>query len=201
MRYFAVVLACLSLSATAIFAQNAVVVQKGTTEIGGFVGASYGAQNFQVMGGGNVSYAVTKALMPYAEFSYFPGLPITTSLTGLGDAGTKATANYRLPLADVHFGVHYRFPVHEKPFVPYGVFGLGLLHNFKSNVDYNYIILGKPTVQTNVFCAWQQLLSEFRGRHSLLHATKGGVPHRGQGLPHRRDFQQLVLEIRGGRIL
>ena len=72
----------LLLPAGLAFSQDAPIVNKGTTEIGGFVGASYGTQNFQVMSGGNVSYAITKAIMPYAEFSYFPGLPITKDLSG-----------------------------------------------------------------------------------------------------------------------
>jgi hypothetical protein len=139
----------LILAASAALAQDAPVVNKGTTEIGGFIGASYGSQNFQVMGGGNVSYAVTKAIMPYVEFSYFPGLPITRSLPGFGDPGTKSTANYRLPLSDVHFGVHYRIPIKESPFVPYGVFGLGLLHTSQSTYDFNFTQFGNPVTEKN----------------------------------------------------
>jgi Outer membrane protein beta-barrel domain len=140
----------LLLAVTAAFAQDAPIVNKGTTEIGGFVGASYGTQNFQVMGGGNVAYAVTRAIMPYAEFSYFPGLPITQDLTGtIGDPGTKASANYRLPLYDFHVGVHYRFPIKESPFVPYGVFGVGLLHTAQSTFEFDYTQYGNKITQTN----------------------------------------------------
>jgi hypothetical protein len=140
----------LIIAACSAFAQDAPIVNKGTTEIGGFVGASYGTQNFQVMGGGNVAYAVTKAIMPYAEFSYFPGLPINKNLTGtIGDTGTTATANYRLPLSDFHVGVHYRIPIKESPFVPYGVFGLGLLHSAESTYDFNYTQFGNKVTQMN----------------------------------------------------
>lgn len=132
----------LTLAAATVFAQDAPIVNKGTTEIGGFVGASYGTQAFQVMGGGNVSYAITKRIMPYAEFSYFPGLEVTHTIAGIGDTN-KGTGHYNLPLADVHFGIHYRFPVREKPFVPYAVLGLGTIHNFQSNYTYNYTILGQ----------------------------------------------------------
>lgn len=140
----------LIIAACSASAQDAPIVNKGTTEIGGFVGASYGTQNFQVMGGGNVAYAVTKAIMPYAEFSYFPGLPINKNLTGtIGDTGTTATANYRLPLSDFHVGVHYRIPIKESPFVPYGVFGLGLLHSATSTYDFNYTQFGNKVTQMN----------------------------------------------------
>jgi hypothetical protein len=126
------------IAATAL-AQDAPVVNKGTTEIGGFVGASYGTQNFQVMGGGNVAYAVTRLIMPYAEFSYFPGLPISKDFTGtIGDAGTKASSNYRLPISDFHGGVHIRIPLKESKFVPYGVAGIGLLHTSKSNYAFDF---------------------------------------------------------------
>jgi opacity protein-like surface antigen len=142
------------LSASAAFSQDAPIVNKGTTEIGGFVGASYGTQNFQVMGGGNVAYAVTKAIMPYAEFSYFPGLPISKNLTGtIGDAGTSAAADYRLPLSDFHVGVHYRFPIKESPFVPYGVFGVGLLHSSQSTYDFLYTEQGKAVDQQNTLAS------------------------------------------------
>jgi hypothetical protein len=142
------------LAATAAFSQDAPIVNKGTTEIGGFVGASYGTQDFQVMGGGNVAYAVTKAIMPYAEFSYFPGLPIDKNLAGtIGDSGTKATADYRLPLSDFHVGVHYRFPIKESPFVPYGVFGVGLLHSSESTGDFFYTVQGKPVEQQNTLAS------------------------------------------------
>jgi hypothetical protein len=146
-------------------AQNAILVQKGTTEIGGFVGASYGTQAFQVMGGGNVAYAVTKAIMPYAEFSYFPGLPLSQTLptNSLGDPGTKARADYRLPLADVHFGVHYRFPIHEKPIVPYAVFGMGLLHSYQSDYNFTYTQFGKPVTSVNTLASDNYFSVNFGG--------------------------------------
>lgn len=126
-------------------AQDAPVVRQGTTELGAFVGASYGADDFRVMGGGNVSYAVTKVLMPYGEFSYFPGLPRQAAFSAI--PGGKA--NFDLPLADVHGGVHIRVPIREKRFVPYGVFGMGLVHNYSTSYTVNYTVNGVP--QSNTF--------------------------------------------------
>jgi hypothetical protein len=149
-----IVILLFTFAAVAAFAQDAPVVNKGTTEIGGFIGASYGTQSFQVMGGGNVAYAVTKAIMPYAEFSYFPGLPVNKDFTGtIGDKGTAATANYRLPLSDFHVGIHYRFPIKESPFVPYGVFGVGLLHSSQSNYEFDYTQFGNKVTQNNTLAS------------------------------------------------
>jgi hypothetical protein len=154
----------LMFAAATAFAQDAPIVNKGTTEIGGFVGASYGSQSFQVMGGGNVAYAVTRAIMPYAEFSYFPGLPISKNLTGtIGDPGTTASANYRLPLSDFHVGVHYRIKLKESPFVPYAVFGIGLLHSSQSNYDFVYTEQGKQVDQVNTLASANNFAYNFGG--------------------------------------
>jgi hypothetical protein len=127
------------------YAQDEPAVRKGTTELGVFVGSSYGTDGFRVMGGGNVSYSVTKRILPYAEFSYFPGLPrVAQQLIG----NSPLTVKYDLPLADYHVGVHVRVPVHEKPFVPYGVFGLGVVHNFQTNYKYDFIVNGVKQSQT-----------------------------------------------------
>jgi hypothetical protein len=99
-------------------------VEKGTTELGAFVGASYGTESF-VMGGGNVAYAVTKAIMPYVEFSYFPGLPRTAP-------ANQGSVHYSLSLADFHGGVHIRIPLRESAWVPYLVFGVGDMHNARA---------------------------------------------------------------------
>ena len=50
---------------SAAFAQNASAVRANSFEVGGFVGASHGLDRYQVMGGGNVTYAVNKYILPY----------------------------------------------------------------------------------------------------------------------------------------
>src|SRR5437763_2963623 len=52
-------------------------IRANSFELGGFIGASYGIDQARVMGGGNVSYAVNKWLLPYVEYSYFPGFQRT----------------------------------------------------------------------------------------------------------------------------
>ena len=114
----------LVLLAPAVFAQSS-VVRSGSLEVGPFIGASYGIDQFRVMGGGNVTYALkNRIVLPYFEFSYFPGLPHTST-----DASGTVSA-YRTGLTDFHGGVHIRIPgmFKEKPLVPYFVFGVGSLH-------------------------------------------------------------------------
>jgi hypothetical protein len=154
------VLFCIGLAITSypVMAQDAPAVRKGTTELGVFLGSSYGADEFRVMGGGNVSYAVTKWLLPYGEFSYFPGLPRQQGQPNLGDKGSGGgVANYDVPLSDFHGGVHIRVPIREKRFVPYGVFGLGVVHNYKTTIHYKYkqdgaaTMLDIPVTSANYF--------------------------------------------------
>src|SRR5262245_38320551 len=85
------------------------VVRSGSFEVGGFVGASYGVDKFRPMGGGNVTYAINKWILPYGEFSYFPGIArdIHISVPGLA---TPVTGTFSVPLADIHGGVHIRVP-------------------------------------------------------------------------------------------
>jgi len=114
-----------AISAVAAFGQ-ASAVRSGSFEVGPFIGASYGLDKFRVMGGGNVTYALkNKYVLPYFEYSYFPGLPRTVSGSF---SGVAYTHDFSLNLSDVHGGVHVRLPVfREKPIVPYLVFGLGTL--------------------------------------------------------------------------
>jgi hypothetical protein len=104
---------------------QASAVRSGSFEVGPFVGASYGIDKFRVMGGGNVTYALkNKYVLPYFEFSYFPGLPRTQSISGLANS----TYTFSLPLSDIHGGVHIRLPIFkESPVVPYLVFGIGTM--------------------------------------------------------------------------
>ena len=126
------------LSTLGIFAQTASVVRSGSYEVGGFVGASYGIDEFRWMGGANVTYAATKYILPYAEFSYFPGIGRrqTRTIPGLAQ---PININYNIPLTDFHGGVHIRMPIREFPIVPYAVIGVGVIRaperQFNVNVE------------------------------------------------------------------
>lgn len=114
------------------------VVRSGSFEIGGFSGASYGVDGFRVMGGGNVTYAVNRWILPYVEYSYFPGIARSISQTVPGLSGVTATATYSAPLSDFHGGVHIRLPIRESPIVPYLVVGIGGLSHFTHQVSTTY---------------------------------------------------------------
>jgi len=130
----------------ALLGQVAPIVRQGTTELGAFIGSSYGTDAFRVMGGGNVSYAVTRMFMPYGEFSYFPGLP-RQAPGGVGADGNPIIAKYDLPLADFHAGVHVRFRLAEHRFVPYGVFGVGGVHNYATTYNFSFLSAGSVRTQ------------------------------------------------------
>src|SRR6185369_8102053 len=107
---------------TGLHAQS--LVRKGSFEIGPFLGASYGIDDFRVIGGGNVTFALTKRILPYAEYSYFPGIGRSEDGTFTG-SGARYTLSYSIPLSDIHAGFHIRFPIRESPVVPYLVIGFG----------------------------------------------------------------------------
>src|SRR6478672_5742836 len=81
-------------------AQDAPIIRKGVTEVGGFVGGSYGAvspsDRTRIMGGGNVVYSLTRPLMPFAEFSYFPGIGRSRNVPGI----PNAVEIFSVPLTD-----------------------------------------------------------------------------------------------------
>ncbi len=99
-------------------------IRQGSFEVGGFVGASYGVSAGAVMGGGNVSYAATKNLLPYVEYSYFPSIQHTITGTIPG-TGNPISASFPTSASDFHVGVHVRFPIRESRWAPYGVLGVG----------------------------------------------------------------------------
>jgi hypothetical protein len=113
------------------------LVRAGSFEVGPFVGASYGIDQFRGMGGGNVTFAINKYILPYAEYSYFPGIGRTTTtlFPGTQSSFTQVTS---YPLSDFHGGVHIRFPIHESPVVPYAVIGLGGLRQSARMITINY---------------------------------------------------------------
>lgn len=116
-----------AMAAATAYGQTASVVRSGSFEIGPFVGASYGLDKFRVMGGGNVTYSVNKYILPYFEYSYLPGLPRTQS--GSLPDGRTFTHTFKIPLSDIHGGVHIRMPIfRESRVVPYLAFGMGVIH-------------------------------------------------------------------------
>ena len=112
------ILGGLGLLSGQLAAQDAPYLRKGNIEGNVFVGASHGLDSWRWSAGGNVAMAVTRNWMPYAEYSYFPGI-------GRKDAGGT---HFSLPASDVHAGVHYRIPFGQKAFVPYLVAGAGVIH-------------------------------------------------------------------------
>jgi len=111
--------------ATGAFGQSAPILRVHTTEIGGFVGGSYGIDKARIMGGGNVVYSLTRELMVYGEGSYFPGIGRTANVVGI--AGAKST--FSIPIADFNFGVHLRIPIPKSRIIPYAVLGFGFIHS------------------------------------------------------------------------
>jgi outer membrane protein with beta-barrel domain len=114
------------------------VVRSGSFEIGGFAGTSYGVDAFRVMVGGNVTYAANKWLLPYVEYSYFPGIARSISQPLPGLPGVTAQSTFSAPLSDFHGGIHVRIPIRESPVVPYLVFGLGGLTHFSRTTTLTY---------------------------------------------------------------
>src|SRR4051794_31381925 len=129
------------LAATSMYGQSAPFLSPHTFEVVGFVGSSYGLDEFRVMGGGNVTYGINRYILPYAEFSYFPGLPREVS-GSFPRTNETFTAKFTVPISDFHAGVHIRFPIHESRIVPYAVFGLGGLHTYGRTVDAEYTLPG-----------------------------------------------------------
>ena len=119
-------------------AAQVAVVRSGSFELGGFAGASYGVDAFRVMGGANVTYAINKWLLPYVEYSYFPGIARTISQPVTGLSGVNAKSTFSAPLSDFHGGVHIRIPIRESRVVPYLVFGVGGLTHFSRTTTLSY---------------------------------------------------------------
>lgn len=120
----------LGLAGPALFGQTAPIVRTGNTEIGGFAGATVGIDKVRVMGGGNVAYAAHRVVMPYAEFSYFPGIGRNDKVTS---GQFSSSYSYSVALVDFHGGVHLRMPVSNSKVVPYAVIGAGMIHSMKSS--------------------------------------------------------------------
>lgn len=116
---------------------SAQVPGTGSIELGGFVGATYGIGTYAEMGGGNLSYAVNKYLLPYVEFSYFPEIERQLSGT-IGGTNNPYKVDYSLAGTDFHGGVHVRVPIKESRIVPYGVFGVGRMGYSSGTLNITY---------------------------------------------------------------
>ena len=130
MRTNLVWLCAVALLALPLLAQDVPIIRQGVTEVGGFVGASYGIDQARVMGGGNVVYSLTKTFMPFGEVSYFPGIGRTQSVTGI----PGATETFRVPLTDFNFGLHLRVPIPKSRIIPYAVISIGGIHSPQRSV-------------------------------------------------------------------
>ena len=117
------------LAAAAAFGQVS-AVRSGSFEIGPFAGAGFGGGLTDVVAGGNVTYALkNKYVLPYFEYSYFLLPPVRAIQGAIGGGGGTFTAATTAAASDIHGGVHIRIPVFkESRFVPYAVFGMGVLH-------------------------------------------------------------------------
>jgi hypothetical protein len=130
MRTNLVWLCAVALLALPLLAQDVPIIRQGVTEVGGFVGASYGIDQARVMGGGNVVYSLTKTFMPFGEVSYFPGIGRTQSVTGI----PGATETFSVPLTDFNFGFHLRVPIPKSRIIPYAVISIGGIHSPQRSV-------------------------------------------------------------------
>lgn len=136
-------------AASGVFAQTASIVRPNSWELGGFVGGSYGVDDAHYIGGVNLTYAVTRRILPYTEFSYFPGIGRSITKTFPGSTDTFSYVQ-SVPFADFHGGVHIRLPIKEKPIVPYLVIGVGGLHHFARDVKISVPIQGSQPIQLTV---------------------------------------------------
>ena len=135
--------------ASAVWAQTA-PIRQGSFEVGGFTGATYGISNAAPMGGGNVSYAVTKNFLPYVEYSYFPSIEHTITGT-IGNSNYRFNATFPASASDFHVGVHYRVPIKETRLAPYGVFGVGVMTIGKGIIKtLNYTDSNGPETLSNL---------------------------------------------------
>jgi hypothetical protein len=150
-------------------------VRSGSFELGPFLGASYGIDQARVMGGGNVTYAINKYILPYAEFSYFPGIGRTESGT-FPQTGNPFSIHYQIPLSDIHGGVHIRLPVfHESPVVPYLVIGVGTLYRSARTVTGTFTTFGQTNTQSVQVDSGNDLTVNFGGGIRYYISQRFGV--------------------------
>lgn len=139
-------LACagVALLAGVSFAQQAPIIRQGVTEVGGFVGASFGIDQTRVMGGGNVVYSLTRTFMPFGEVSYFPGIGHQADVFGI----PGGVFTYSVPLTDFNAGFHFRIPIPRSRIIPYGVFSVGGIHTPSRTEEVTLPVPGSTTQTT-----------------------------------------------------
>lgn len=128
-RSYSMTLLFASSISLALNAQSAPVVRSGSYEVGGFIGFSFGTGTLRSMAGGNVTYALTKRILPYFEYTRFPAATSERRTQFRSIPGFRQPLNiiYRIPIDDIHAGVHYRLPIRESNIVPYLVAGAGVI--------------------------------------------------------------------------
>jgi opacity protein-like surface antigen len=114
-------------------AQDQPSVRRGNFEIGLFAGESYGLDRFRPMGGANVAYGLSRALFPFVEGSYLPGV---LRRSDVATGTTTSARQFSINMTDFHGGLHIRVPKPESRVVPYAVIGVGLIHGGQSTATY-----------------------------------------------------------------
>ncbi len=182
------------------FAQDMPYQRQGNVEGNVFIGASYGADSWRGMGGGNMSYAATRTILPYFEYSYFPGVPREVS-------SAAGRVRFSIPLSDFHAGIHYRIPVGQKYFVPYLVAAIGGIRS--SSASYKATVnnpAGLPFTLTQTVPGETFLATNYGGgiRHYIFGESSGVrtefkvyVPHATSG-PNQSLFNQLFYKATFG---
>lgn len=176
--------------------QTVAPVRANSFEIGGFVGLSYGIDKYRVMGGGNVSYSISKRILPYVEYSYFPGIPQiqTTQI-----AGSHIDDAYSFNLHDLHAGVHYRFTFRESKLVPYGVLGLGLLHSGKVQDTVTDFTVNPPQVShPPAFASTTNFAVNFGGGLRYYFDQKWGIRAEAKAYKPTGSFTQVFGKVEFG---
>jgi len=182
---------------TPLGAQSGAFLSAGNTEVNGFLGTSFGIDKARVMGGGNISYAVSKHLLPYAEFSYFPGIGRRQEGTFPG-TGRPYTATYQIPLVDFHGGVHVRLPIRESRVVPYGVIGAGVIHSLARTVDATYDLGGSTVSQTLSAPARSDFAVNFGGGLRFYATQRFGFRLEAKAYKPTGTFSQVFAKFEGG---
>lgn len=120
-------------AAGSLAAQDVPSVRPGNLELGLFAGESYGLDRFRPMGGANFAYGLTRALFPFGEVSYLPGI---LRQTKVATGATESNQQYSINMTDLHGGLHIRVPRAESRVVPYAIVGAGLIRSARSTATF-----------------------------------------------------------------
>ena len=122
-----IVLSALVLSSTGAVLRGqggVAVIRSNTIELGAYGGLTQGLETVRGNVGGNVSYSVSKYILPYFEYTYFPGLE--RSITTPSGNNTLITT-IKQDFYDIHGGLHLRKQIKESNWAPYAAIGFGVL--------------------------------------------------------------------------